>query len=51
MHFKQFEDCSAIVGDGDITDFINEHFIKTNRTERGFDNIGNGQTSRHYDIG
>ena len=38
-----FENCGAIVGDGNITDVIDEHLIETLWSKRCLDNVGKGE--------
>lgn len=40
-----FQDGGSIIGDSNITDIIDEHFIEALRTKRSLDDVGKGEDS------
>ena len=39
---KKLEDSSTVIGDGNLTKFINHHFIKSLRAKRSLNNVCDG---------
>ena len=40
--FQKFEDGGSVVGDGDITDVVDQHLVETDGSERRLDDVGDG---------
>lgn len=43
FHFEGFEDGGAVVGDEDVADVVDEHFVEADGAEGGFDDVGYGE--------
>lgn len=41
FNFQESEDCGSIVGNGNITDVIDHHFVQTDRSEWTLQDVGN----------
>ncbi len=50
FYFELGQDCGSIVGDCDVADVIDEHFVETDGAQGRLDNVGDCDCCRHITV-